>query len=475
MIFKRFYDETLAQASYLLGCEKSREAIVVDPGLDFADYERAAADERVRIVHVTETHIHADFVSGARGLADQVGATLHLSAEGGDEWGYTSAAMNSAQPLGAGSRIELGNVTLEAVHTPGHTPEHITFVVIDQDRGEEPVGAVTGDFIFVGDVGRPDLLELTVGAAGSAERSAAQLFRSIRDFAARPDHLQLWPGHGAGSACGKSLGSLPQSTLGYERLFNWAFADLDEREFIAKALEHQPVPPRYFAEMKRINRGAASLRRPADPATMDSDGLHAALANGATVVDARPADRFAERHVPGTINIPLGKSFLNWMGALVPYDRDLFLIFAGDPEHAMTTASRDLRKIGLTRAIGFAGEDVIDAWARKHGKLRDQRQVDVRSLNSRSRDASLQVVDVRSPDEWFSGHVRGAIHIPLAALPGRIGEIDRGASVVVHCKGGGRSAIAASFLEANGIESVANLTGGFDAWTASGLPVERES
>lgn len=474
MIFKRFYDESLAQASYLLACEKTREAIVVDPGLGLDDYERAAAAERVRISHVAETHIHADFVSGARELADKAGAQLHLSGEGDSEWAYTPHALSAALAMHAGSEIDLGSVKIKAVHTPGHTPEHITLLVTDRDRGDEPVGALTGDFIFVGDVGRPDLLERAVGAVGSSDRSASQLYRSLQDFKRRPDHLQLWPGHGAGSACGKSLGSLPQSTLGYERLFNWAFAEIDEREFVTRALEHQPVPPKYFAEMKKMNRVAVTLPRAAEPTAPDPDGIAPALANGATVVDTRPARNFAEEHIPGTINIPLGKSFLNWTGALVPYDRDVFVILDGDAQRSMGGVARELRKIGLTRIAGYAGADGIERWAREHGKAEQLPQIDARSVDSLRREPSLQVVDVRSPEEWSAGHLPGALHIPLAALPDRIGEMDAGARIVVQCQGGGRSSIAASFLQAHGFDSVANLHGGFDAWVASGLPVERE-
>jgi hydroxyacylglutathione hydrolase len=472
MIFRRFYDESLAQASYLIGCEKTREAIVVDPGLGLEHYERAAADERVRIAHVTETHIHADFVSGASELARKVDAQLHLSGEGGNEWGYTAAALEPVRALRVGSAIRLGNVTLEPLHTPGHTPEHVTFLVTDRERGEEPVGALTGDFIFVGDVGRPDLLERAAGVAGSAQRLASQLFHSIQDFSARPDHLQLWPGHGAGSACGKSLGSLPQTTLGYERLFNWAFTTLDEREFVTRALEQQPVPPRYFVEMKKINREAATVPPAAQPPLTDVDGLAAALDRGAPVVDTRPARAFAEKHIPGTISIPLGKSFLNWMGALVPYDRDLLLLIDGDPRGAGGVAQL-LRKIGLTRVVGYFGADIIDQWSGQQTKTEQIPQIDALSLDSRRRERTLQIVDVRAPDEWSAGHLPGAVHIPLAALPDRMDELDASAQVVVHCRSGGRSAIAASFLLAHGVEKVANLEGGFDAWTASGLPVER--
>lgn len=474
MIFKRFYDENLAQASYLIGCEKTREAIVVDPGLDFDEYERAAAAERLRITHVVESHIHADFVSGSRGLADKVGAALHLSSEGRGEWGYTGNAMEGATPLPDRGEISIGDVILEAAHTPGHTPEHVTLMVTDRKRGATPVGALTGDFIFVGDVGRPDLLERAVGAAGNAERSASELYRSIQSFKSRPDHLQLWPGHGAGSACGKSLGAVPQTTLGYERLFNWAFEDLSESQFIAKALDHQPVPPRYFAEMKKLNREATRLPPVADIPGTGADGLNAALERGATVVDTRPAAQFAEKHIGRTINVPLGKSFLTWMGALVPYDRDLYLIVEGDANAAKLVAGQ-LRKIGLVRVAGYADGDVVDVWTGRQTKPRQLQQLDVQALDSSRRDGGVQIIDVRSPEEWASGHLPGAIHIPLAALPDRVGEIDPATPVVVHCQGGGRSAIAASFMKANGIDGVANLEGGFDAWRARDLPVERDA
>lgn len=474
MILKRFYDESLAQASYLIACETTREAVVVDPGLELEEYERAAAAERLRIAHVTDTHIHADYVSGARSLAERLGATLYLSAEGGAGWGYTGAALSSANPLTSGCEIGLGDVRLEGLHTPGHTPEHITFVVTDRHRGAEPVGALTGDFIFVGDVGRPDLLERSAGVTGNAERSALQLYQSVQSFKSRPDHLQIWPGHGAGSACGKSLGALPHTTLGYERLYNWAFEAMSEREFVTRALEHQPVPPRYFSEMKRINRDVVPLPSPQEPAAVRAEDIRAALQRGDTVVDTSPAARFRDAHVPGAINVPLGKSFLTWMGALVPYDRELFLVIEGTAGTA-AFVTRQLRKIGLARVAGYAGREVVNEWSRGKAEPDHLDETDVRALGERRKNSSLQVVDVRSPDEWVQGHLPGAIHIPLAALPERLGEIDADKPVVVHCQGGGRSAIAASYMKSHGLRSVANLRGGLDAWLADDLPVERET
>jgi len=473
MLFKRFYDDNLAQASYLIACERTREAVVVDPNLDIAQYVRAAGAERVRITNVTETHIHADFVSGAHALAATTGARLHLSVEGAKDWGYTPDALENAEPLRNGSDISFGKVRMRAAHTPGHTPEHLTFFVSDLERGSDPVGALTGDFVFVGDVGRPDLLERAAGAHGSMERSAAELHRSIGEFKGQPDHLQIWPGHGAGSACGRSLGSMPQSTLGYEKLFNWAFAEMSEAEFVRRVLEDQPVPPRYFASMKRINRGAQPTSAPQIiPRELGSEELDSALRSRAIVVDTRPAEKFAAGHIPGTLNIPRNKSFLNWCGALVPESSDLYLITDAESDEAVKLLFSDLAKIGLSPNRGYFGHQVLTDWASTRGKLEEVRQLDAARLRSAAGDKNVQVVDVRGPDEWRRGHIPGAIHIPLAALPDRIAELNAAAPIVLHCKGGSRSAIASSFLQARGITNVSNLAGGYESWVKSGFEVE---
>ncbi|HET6760552.1 MAG TPA: MBL fold metallo-hydrolase [Gemmatimonadaceae bacterium] len=472
MRFKRFYDENLAQASYMIVCEKTREAIVIDPNVDVQQYVRAAGAQRARITHVTETHIHADFVSGSRALAEAAGATLHLSAEGGEDWGYAPAAMKAANPLRDGTEILMSTVRLRAVHTPGHTPEHLAFLVSDLERGEDPVGILSGDFVFVGDVGRPDLLERTAGAKGSMASCAEELFESIRTFSAQPDHLQIWPGHGAGSACGKSLGSMPQTTLGYERLFNWAFGKLSKTEFVARVLEDQPVPPRYFAVMKRVNRAAElPVKRPA-PRQLELEQLETALREKAPVIDTRSAEKFAAEHVPGTMSIPLGKSFLNWTGALVPEERDFYLITEAESDEAANAVVGDLAKIGLTRVAGLFRADVLDDWKSHHGEPEHVPQLDPNQLHDVLRKKKMQVLDVRAPDEWRRGHLPGAIHIPLAALPERIGELDASLPIVLHCKGGGRSSIATSFLQARGVDAVSNLSGGYDAWVAEGFEVE---
>ena len=470
MIFKRFYDENLAQASYLIADEHTRDAIVVDPNADIGIYTRAAGADRLRIAHVTETHIHADFLSGARELADATGATVHLSGEGG-EFGYAKETLKGADKLTDGSVFDLGEVRITVAHTPGHTPEHLTFLVSDLARGEEPVGALTGDFIFVGDVGRPDLLEKAAGVSGTMEDSARQLFRSIARFKKHPGHLQLWPGHGAGSACGKSLGAMPQTTLGYEKLFNWAFGSMSEEAFVEKVLENQPIPPRYFANMKRLNRVLRKSQKKEVAARMDFDRFENVLHEN-VVVDTRRADKFAAAHVPGTLNIPLGKSFLNWVGALVADDRDLYLIVDSESDDAAKTIIGDLCKIGMTNVAGFFGSDVVQDWKQNHGNVERVDQLDVSELKASVGNGNVQIIDVRNPEEWSHGHIPGARHIPLAALPDRVGEIDASKPVVLQCGGGGRSSIASSLLLSRGLTKVANLQGGYDAWVAQGLPIE---
>jgi hydroxyacylglutathione hydrolase len=474
MLFRRFYDENLAQASYMIACEKTREAIVVDPNADVGHYTRAAGADRVKIRRVAETHVHADFVSGARALADAAGATLHLSGEGGREWGYSDAALADADVLNDGSTIELGRVRLEVVHTPGHTPEHLSFLVVDLERGEDPVGVLSGDFLFVGDVGRPDLLEKAAGAKGTMDASARELYRSVRKFTALPDYLQVWPGHGAGSACGKALGAMPQSTLGYEKRFNWAFGEMSERGFITRVLDDQPVPPRYFAEMKRLNRGVAKQPGTQPVRFANVDELEHAVKSGATVVDTRTAARFATGHVPGSINIPLNKSFLNWSGALIPLDRDFYILTDRDSDDAIKEILGELCKIGLTRVRAIFRSEVVHEWESRHGALETVTQVTPEDLARMKKKNGVQVVDVRNPDEWSRGHLPGAVHIPLAALPQRVGELDKSLPIVLHCKGGGRSSIAASFLQSQGIADVSNLAGGYEAWVAEGLEVAAE-
>ena len=475
MLLKRFYDTNLAQASYLIGCAATGDAIVVDPNRDVAQYIRAAADEGMRITRVTETHIHADFVSGSRELAQRTGAELMLSDEGDAHWKYAFASGDGATLLKDGDAFMVGNIRFNVLHTPGHTPEHLSFLVTDTPATELPMGILTGDFVFVGDVGRPDLLERAAKIEGTMTASAHSLFASIQRFKQLPDYLQIWPGHGAGSACGKSLGAVPFSTLGYEKIANWGITATDEDAFVRAVLAGQPEPPRYFAEMKRVNKeGPRILGEVPRPERLPHARLASLLAAGAFVIDTRPAEQYAIRNVAGTINIPLNKSFTTWAGWLAPYDRDVHLIVDDTRPAAVDEAVRDLSMIGLDRVAGYFDGGVIDAWSAAGGELGSIPQIGASELEARRASSHLAVLDVRGRAEWEAGHLPGVEYIPVGQLVERLAELPRDHPLVVHCQSGARSAIAASLLRAHGLTNVINLTGGFAEWQAGGHAVERE-
>jgi hydroxyacylglutathione hydrolase len=474
MIVKRFYDQKLAQASYLIGCGRNGSAVVIDPNRDVEQYLHAANAEGVTITHVTETHIHADFVSGARELAARTGATLYLSDEGDENWKYAYASDAGAVLVKDGDSFRVGNVKIDVVHTPGHTPEHVSFLVTDTAAADQPIAIVTGDFVFVGDVGRPDLLEKAANQAGTMEQAARTLFRSLERFKAYPDWLQIWPGHGAGSACGKGLSAVPHSTVGYERRFNWAFQHGAESEFVDAVLAGQPEPPRYFAEMKRINKeGPRILSGSRRPERLPLTRLRAMLGTE-LVVDTRHAADYATGHIPGTINIPLNAGFTTWAGWLLPFDRDLYLVINEQCTHCIHEAVRDLAIIGLDRVAGYFSSAVIDEWVEAGQGLDSVPQMTPQELAGRIGN-DVAVIDVRGHGEWAAGHLPGAPNIPLGYLTDRLKDLPRDKLVVVHCETGGRSAIAASLLRARGLTNVVNLTGGFAAWQKAGHSMERPS
>jgi hydroxyacylglutathione hydrolase len=471
MLLKRFYDPKLAQTSYLLGCTVSGEALVVDPNRDIDPYLQAADAEGLRVAHVTETHIHADFVSGARELAHRAGARLYLSDAGGSDWQYGYATESNATLLRDGSCFKVGTVEVRVLHVPGHTPEHLTFLVTDTTAASEPMGAFTGDFIFVGDVGRPDLLERAAQMGGTMEESARQLFRSLRRFRHLPDYLQLWPGHGAGSACGKSLGAVPQTTLGYEKRFNWAFGITDEGAFVRAALAGQPDPPRYFAEMKRINRtGPRLLGGIRRPARLPVGTLAAVLAQGAIVADTRQAPEFALGAIPGTINIPGNRSFTTWAGWLLPYHRDFYLILEDRRVQTVEELVRDLAGIGLDRIAGYFGTETVEAWRTSQGHLQTIPTLTLSDAAAQLERDHVVMLDVRTEGEWSSGHVPGSLNLPLGSLDERVSEVPQDRPLVVHCQTGARAAIAASLLRARGFTDVRLFPGGFAEWRSAGKP-----
>jgi len=473
VFLQRFYHEGLAQASYMIACEATGEAIVVDANRSLEAYLSTAAAHSFRITHVTETHIHADYVSGSRDLARRTHAQLLLSAEGTEDWQYEFAQADGARLLSDGDVIRVGRVELRVLHTPGHTPEHLTFVVTDTPTSSEPLGALTGDFIFVGDVGRPDLLERAAGIAGTMRDSARQLFESLQRFtAAYPDHLQIWPGHGAGSACGRALGAVPMSTLGYEKIANWALQARDVEAFAVEVLGTQPDPPPYFAVMKRINREGPSPMSAAPLPRQAPGRLPAVLREGAMVLDVRATAAFGRGAIPGTINLPLNTAFVSRAGWLVPYDRDVYVLSDDEDDTVAHAAARELLLIGIDRVRGWFGADAY------HNNDLPASQtvahVSAAELARRVRSGEAAIIDVRNADEWQHGHIAGAVHVPLGRLREHVDTLPRDKQLVLHCAAGGRSAIGASVLLAAGLTNVANLEGGYAAWQAAGLPVSTD-
>ncbi|GAC1372933.1 MAG: MBL fold metallo-hydrolase [Ktedonobacteraceae bacterium] len=473
MLLRTFYDESLAQASYVVGCQATGEALVIDPNRSLDQYIELAQAKSLRITAVTETHIHADFVSGSRELAQRTGAQLYLSDMGSAEWKYTYAAEAGAILLKDKDTFHVGNILIQALHTPGHTPEHMSFLITDTAGANEPIGLFTGDFLFVGDVGRPDLLERVAGMQRTMEDSARQLFRSIQMARELPDYLQIWPGHGAGSACGRALGAIPQTTIGYERRFNWAFAIKDEEAFVQAILAGQPEPPFYFAQMKRINKaGPALLGKQLTPPVETIEQLKAQLAEHVRVIDTRSANEFAAEHIPGTVNIPLNGSFVSWAGWLVSYDRP-FVLIADQAE--IGKVQRELSLIGLEHVTGYLPAAVIQQWKEAGLPLEQVHKMDAASLCQRIEQENIPVIDVRGASEYEAGHLEGAINIPLGHLEQRLQELPEQQEFVVHCQGGSRSAIAASILAAHGFSKHIDMAGGFMAWEKAGLPVEKKS
>lgn len=469
MIFKHLYDTSLSQSSYFIGCQASGEAVVVDPLRDVDQYIDLAEREGMRIAAVTETHIHADFCSGARELAFRSGGQLFLSGCGSPDWRYRYAATDRATELESGDVIGIGAVRLTVLHTPGHTPEHICFTVTDGAVSTKPMGLLTGDFLFVGDVGRPDLLETVAQQTGTMEASARTLYQSLQNLRDLPDYLQIWPGHGAGSLCGRALGAVPQSTLGYERLVNWALQPQTEDEFVAAVLRDQPEPPAYFAVMKQINRDGPTLLGSL-PDVPHRSGFEAQqyVEKLGLLIDARPAAEFAEAHIRGSINIPGDASFASWFGSLVDYGTNTWLLAVSEAEAERLV--RSLMSIGYDRVVGVSV--AADALIGVDADTVTQRSAV--ALSGALGRAGLLVVDVRTDREWATGHLPGAKHIPLAQLPQRLQELPADGTLVTQCASGGRSAIAASLLLMAGAASVENLSGGLQAWTNAGFALTTE-
>ncbi|NWF70070.1 MAG: MBL fold metallo-hydrolase [Chloroflexi bacterium] len=458
MLLKYFYHQALAQASYMVGCQATGEALVIDPARDIQPYVQAAQQAGLRITHVTETHIHADFVSGVRELAAHSGAQILLSAEGGADWAYDY----ESTALRDGDRFMVGNIRLDVLHTPGHTPEHLIFMLTDTAGADSAMGLFTGDLLFVGDIGRPDLLEEAAGIAHTREPGARQQFRNLQRLKTLPDYLQVWPGHGAGSACGKALGAIPSTTLGYEKLFNRAFQFNDENAFVDWLLQGQPEAPRYFGQMKRVNKtGPALLQDLREPLRLDPTILPEVLKTGALVIDTRAGAAFARGHIPGTLHIPAGENtFSTYAGWYVDFRQPTYLIAAEDDAERIV---RELRAVGVDNIPGYFTPDV----AEKGGG-----QVEQITVQQAAALAAPYILDVRSRSEYEDGHIPAAQHIAMGYVPRRLHELPRDRQIIVQCGAGVRSMIVASLLAGQGLR-VINLVGGIDAWKQAGLPLEK--
>lgn len=455
MFFEQIYDKTLAQASYLVGCQAKQEAIVIDPKRDIDTYLAIAAANNLKITHVVETHIHADFLSGSRELAQATGAQLYLSDEGGADWQYEFPHIG----IHDGDIITVGNLLFTVLHTPGHTPESISLLLVDQPAAKEPVMLFTGDFVFVGDVGRPDLLEEAAGVVGSSSIGAAQLFESIHKFKALPDYVQVWPGHGAGSACGKALGAVPSSTVGYEKIRNWALQFGDDFEaFKKELLSDQPEAPYYFAMMKKLNKvDRPLLETVPDYPIVDLYSLPA----DAIIVDTRSKVDFAKGHIEGSLNIQNNNSLANWAGWMLPYTKPLVFVVEQDQKELI---SRKLMRIGLDNIAGFIT-------ALEGGNLVPTNNIDADTVERLKDQDNVVLLDVRSIKEYKAGHIDGAQHYFVGKMAKMLPEIDKDKTVIIQCQSGDRATIASSLLLKNGFQNILNYSGSMLDWIQKGKKV----
>lgn len=457
MIIERFFERTLAHASYLVGCGATGEAIVIDPNRDFDQYLRFAELEGLRIVAVTETHIHADYASGSYELAKICNARLFVSDEGDENWKYAFANEPNVTLLKDGDVIRIGNLSLTVMHTPGHTPEHISFFLVDHPASESPVGVFTGDFIFVGDVGRPDLLERAAGIEGTMEAGARTLYKSLQEFLNRAtDGLQIWPAHGAGSACGKSLGAVAATTVGYEKLANWAFRSGSEVAFVNEVLSGQPDPPKYFKTMKHLNKIGAGPTS-SFPSIISLDD-----AANSVLVDVRFPEDASTNLCTGAINLPMYRNFTTWAGWFLPYDKPIAFL-CEDQEQANKATAR-LALIGIDNIIGW-----IPASTVPKERIQPFEHAEFRELSLEG----TQILDVRTAGEFSAGSVHGASHIPLNQLRERLNELDPSRPTIVYCEQGSRSPIAASILKNNGFEKVVEAADGYRGYLSSRQAIPR--
>lgn len=467
MLLERFEDQGLSQYSYVVGCPSAGVVAVVDPRRDVDAYVRYARARDLEIGYVLETHIHADFASGARELAERSGARLTLSRH--DEGERYEVAFPHEE-IGDGDRFEMGAVRVEALHTPGHTPEHLSFLVYDTARsGEVPEVLLSGDFLFVGSLGRPDLL----GEDAKMEL-ARELFASVRNVLVDlPDGLEVHPGHGAGSMCGAGMSGRATSTLGFERVANpYLSGDLDEDRFVERILGSAPPFPDYYRRMKELNAaGPPILDGLPGQRAVDVEEFRRRRREGAVVVDLRDQLAYGAGHVPDSFGIGAGPGLSTWAAWVVPYDAPILLVAANGRD--TEAAVRSLVRVGLDDVVGHLDEG-IEAWIRDGNELRTTQQITPAELDRRLADGEgIGVLDVRTEEEWIAGRIPDAVHVMGGELHDRLEEVPDGdRPLAVVCDTGYRSTVAASVLERNGFRELINVTGGMAAWRAAGLPLE---
>lgn len=464
MFFQHIYDKSLAQASYFIGCQKAGVAAVIDAKRDVDTYLEIAKANNMTITHILETHIHADFLAGSRELAQLTGAQLYLSDEGGEGWEYEFPHVG----LKDNDIVKLGNLSFKVLHTPGHTPESISFLLTDHPASNEPVMLFTGDFVFVGDIGRPDLLEKAAGMVGTQDKGAKQMYQSIKKFNALADYIQVWPGHGAGSACGKALGAVPSTTVGYEKARNWAFQyPTDETGFTEYLLADQPEPPKYFAMMKKLNKVDRPLITEVPKLKkLSIEEVNSHMANGVKLLDARPKTEFAAGFIPGSLNIQGNNSFATWAGWFLTYEEP-FMILAD--ESMLDDLTRKLMRIGLDNIAGYLPS--VEEYTQAGGTLEKVNLVELAEAKVLANDSTVQVVDLRGVAEFNAGHIKDADNVFVGTLPNNLDKISKDKKVMIHCQGGDRASIAYSILAKNGFKNMVNYSAGMNEWVNAGEPV----
>lgn len=447
MITDRIFTPGLAQVAYLVADEEAGVAAIIDPRRDIDEYVRWAEERGVRYVAILETHVHADFVSGAPELAAVTGAPVYASRLG--ESGFNHI------PVDDGDVIQVGSVRLKALFTPGHTPEHMAYLLLPSPESDVPTALYSGDALFVGDVGRPDLL-----GEEQTRSLAEKLFTTVNETLKElPDNVVVYPGHTAGSACGKKIGDAPSTTIRAEKMGNYAFQPEEREAFIETVLADMPKPPTYYPYLKKMNKaGAGKLRDLTTPVALSAADVQAAMAGGALVVDTRTPEQFGQGHIPGSVFAGSGGSFHSWMGWLAPYERDVVVI--GEGEWGIDEVVTALRQIGLDRIAGYLNGG-IDAW---EGDLERTPMITAEELAAHPDD--YQVLDVRTEAEWEDGHIDTASHLPASeitdgAMPeGMAGDTP----IAVICGTGYRSSVASSLLQARGMDNLVTVQGGMEAW-----------